>query len=80
MCLLERLNCLVRVLAGRVEDHPDDHLAGLDHGLVAVLQYLGLLHDPLAEPPVQQVFGRALELLLVFLIHHQLLVLLEQSV
>ncbi len=62
----------MRVLAGRVEDHPDRHLAGFDHGLIAVLQHLDLLHDSLAEPPAQQVFGRVLEVLLVFLIHDQL--------
>ena len=56
----------------RMAEQEKRHLAGFDHGLIAVLQHLDLLHDSLAEPPAQQVFGRVLEVLLVFLIHDQL--------
>jgi hypothetical protein len=71
--LLERVERRIRIFACRGEDHPDHRLAGLDHGIVAVLQHLDLLHCPVAALPVQLCFGPSLEAFLLFLLHDQLL-------
>ena len=65
--------CSSDLLACRSEGHPDHRLAGLDLGLVSVLQHFDLLHCPVAAAPVQLFFGPALEAFLVFLVHDHLL-------
>ncbi len=73
MRLFKRVQRLFLIFARRGEDHPDHRLTGLDHGLVAVLQHLDLLHGPVAELPVQLCFRFALETFLFFLVHDPLL-------